>query len=127
VTPVTPLHERILAVNEAITLLVYPVKDVARAKKVYSTLFGVEPYADAPYYVGFRIGDQEIGLDPNGHKKGMSGPIGYRNVSDIKQSLQDLAAAGAQVHEEIKDVGGGTLIASVKDPDGNVTGLRQSP
>ena len=51
---------------QGITLLVYPVKDLARAKTLYSKLLGVEPYADAPYYVGFRIGDQEIGLDPNG-------------------------------------------------------------
>jgi predicted enzyme related to lactoylglutathione lyase len=31
------------------------------------------------------------------------------------------------VQQEVKDVGGGKLIASVKDPDGNVIGLIQSP
>jgi predicted enzyme related to lactoylglutathione lyase len=113
--------------SQGIGLFVYPVKDVAKAKKLYGTLFGVEPYADAPYYVGFRVGDQEIGLDPNGHKQGMTGPLGYCEVADINKSLQALVDAGAQVQQDVKDVGGGKLIASVKDADGNVTGLTQSP
>jgi predicted enzyme related to lactoylglutathione lyase len=107
--------------------IIYPVKDLAQAKTLYSTLLGVEPYADAAYYVGFRVGDQEIGLDPNGHRKGMTGPLGYYHVADIKTSLQQLVDAGAEVQQAITDVGGGTLIASVKDADGNISGLRQMP
>lgn len=108
-------------------LFVYPAKDLAQAKALYRTLLGVEPYVDGPYYVGFRVGDQEIGLDPNGHAKGMQGPIGYWQVNDIQKSLQLLLDAGVQVHQEIQDVGGGMLIAWVKDADGNITGLRQDP
>jgi len=91
---------------------------------LYSALLGKEPYADAPYYVGYKVGDQEIGLDPNGHKEGMTG---YYEVEDIKKSLRLLLDAGAQVQQEVRDVGGGKLIASVKDADGNIIGLRQSP
>ena len=58
---------------QGIKLFVYPVKDLARSKALYTTFLGVEPYADAAYYVGFRLADQEIGLDPNGHKSGMTG------------------------------------------------------
>ena len=107
--------------------IIYPVTDLAQAKTLYSALLGVEPYADAAYYVGFRVGDQEIGLDPNGHLKGMAGPIGYYHVADIKTSLQQLLDAGAEVQQAITDVGGGMLIASVKDADGNISGLRQMP
>lgn len=107
--------------------VIYPVKDIAQAKTLYSKLLGVEPYADEAYYVGFRVGDQEIGLDPNGHNQGMTGPVGYFHVSNIKNSLQSLLDAGAQVHQEVKDVGGGKLIASVKDADSNITGLIQLP
>jgi predicted enzyme related to lactoylglutathione lyase len=107
--------------------IIYPVTDLAQAKTLYSALLGVEPYADAAYYVGFRVGDQEIGLDPNGHRKGMAGPIGYYHVADIKTSLQQLLDAGAEVQQAITDVGGGMLIASVKDADGNISGLRQMP
>ena len=110
--------------NQGIRTIIYPVKDIARAKTLYSKLLGVEPYADEAYYVGFRVGDQEIGLDPNGHTAGMTA---YYHVSDIKESLQLLLDAGAQALQEVKDVGGGKLIASVKDADSNIIGLIQSP
>jgi len=110
--------------NQGIRTVIYPVKDIARAKTLYRTLLGVEPYADQAYYVGFRVGDQEIGLDPNGHKAGMTS---YYYVDDIKQSLESLVDLGAQMQQEIKDVGGGRLIATVKDPDGNIIGLIQTP
>ena len=113
--------------NKSINLVVYPVKDLDQAKALYTTLLGVEPYADAPYYVGYRVGDQEIGLDPNGHKQGLTGPLPYWPVDNIKQSLQDYVAAGAEVVGEPKDVGGGKMVATIKDADGNVTGLVQEP
>jgi hypothetical protein len=46
------------------------------------------------YYVQFRVGGLEVGLDPHGHQKGMTGPIGYWAVGDIKQSLAELVEAG---------------------------------
>ena len=110
-----------------VTTFIFPVKDIGRAKTLYSTLLGTEPYVDQAYYVGFRVGDQEIGLNPHGHNQGMSGPVGHWEVSDIRKSLQDLLDAGGQTHEDVKDVGGGRLIATVKDADGNIVGLMQSP
>lgn len=112
--------------HPGISLFVYPVKDLAQAKTLYTALLGVEPYADSPYYVGFKVGDQEIGLDPNGHAHGMTGPIGYREVSDIQASLRTLRDAGAQVQQEVQDVGGGMLTAWVKDADGNLLGIKQA-
>ncbi len=108
--------------NQGIKIVVYPVKDIARAKALFRELLGVEPYADAPYYVGFKVCDQDIGLDPNGHKEGMTA---YYNVDDIQKSLQSLLDAGATQVQAIKDVGGGRLIASVKDENGNIIGLVQ--
>lgn len=110
-----------------IRTVIYPVKDSARAKAIFGALLDTLPYMDEAYYVGFRVGDQDIGLDPNGHNKGMTGPEGYWHVSDIKKSLQTLLEAGAQVRQEVKDVGGGKLIASVKDVDDNIIGLIQMP
>jgi predicted enzyme related to lactoylglutathione lyase len=105
-------------------LVVFPVKDLVRAKALYGKLLGVEPNADAPYYVGFRAGDLEFGLDPNGRSQG---PIAFWEVDDIRTSLQQLLAAGAQAEQDVKDVGGGKLTAAVKDADGNTLGLMQSP
>jgi predicted enzyme related to lactoylglutathione lyase len=108
--------------NQGVRIIIYPVKDMARAKTQFRTLLGVEPYADQPYYVGFKVGDQDIGLDPNGHQAGMTA---YYHVDDLKQSLQTLLDAGSQILQEIKDVGGGRQIASVRDADGNIIGLVQ--
>lgn len=112
--------------NHGIKTVIYPVKDIARAKALYRTLTEVEPNMDQPYYVGFRVGDQDIGLDPNGHAQGMTGPTAYWHVDDIKKSLKLLLDAGAQKLQDVKDVGGGRLIASVREADGNVIGLVQS-
>jgi predicted enzyme related to lactoylglutathione lyase len=112
--------------SQSISLVVYPVKDLARAKALYGKWLGTEPYADAPYYVGFRVGDQEIGLDPNGHAQGLGGPLGYVQVSDIRQNLKQLLDAGAKTQQDVKNVGGGRLIATVKDADGNIIGLMQA-
>ena len=108
--------------NQGIRTIVYPVKDIAKAKALYRDLLGVEPYADSPYYVGFKVDNLDIGLDPNGHKEGMTV---YYHVDDIKKNLKLLVDAGAKTIQEIKDVGGGRLIASVKDADGNIIGLIQ--
>lgn len=106
--------------------VIYPVKDLASAKKLYGTLLGVEPYADQPYYVGFNVDGQDVGLDPNGHSKGMTGPLPYWHVSDIQASIDDLVAAGGEPQQEPTDVGGGNLVATVKDADGNLIGLFQA-
>jgi predicted enzyme related to lactoylglutathione lyase len=112
--------------SQSLKTTIYPVKDIAKAKTLYGTLLGTEPYADAPYYVGFRVGDHEVGLDPNGHAQGMTGPISYLDVDDITATLKTLVDGGAVVQREPRDVGGGMMIATFKDDDGNVTGLRQS-
>ncbi|MBX4210901.1 glyoxalase [Candidatus Parcubacteria bacterium] len=105
-----------------IKVLVYPAKDLEAAKTFFNTFLGVKPYADAPYYVGYKVGDLEVGLDPNGQAV-----IAYIEVRDIKSSMQTLLDSGATMHQDAKDVGGGLLIAQVKDKNGNILGLRQFP
>ncbi len=107
--------------------VIYPVKDLAAAKPLYSALFGVAPSMDEAYYVGFDVDGNDVGLDPNGHSQGMVGAVCYWHVDDINQAVTALLAAGAQAHQPIADVGGGKLIATVKDADGNVIGLLQPP
>jgi predicted enzyme related to lactoylglutathione lyase len=112
--------------DQRIEVVIYPVSDLAQTKTLFRTLLGVEPYMDEAYYVGFRVGDQQIGLDPNGHSKGMTGPVVYVEVADIHSRLNQLLEAGAQPLQKVQDVGGGKLIASVKDADGNNLGLIQN-
>ena len=111
--------------NQGAKTIICPVSDVAQAKRLYGTLLGVEPYVGSPYYVGYRVGDQEVGLDPHGHRG--AGAVAYYEVDDINESLQKLLDAGAETLQDVKDVGGGKLVASVKDTDGNAIGLMQNP
>jgi predicted enzyme related to lactoylglutathione lyase len=103
--------------------VIYPVTDLGRAKPIYTTLLGVEPFVDEPYYVGYQVGDQQLGLDPNGHRAGVTG---YWEVEDINAALDTLVSAGAAVVQPVKDVGGGKQTAIVKDADGNITGISQA-
>jgi predicted enzyme related to lactoylglutathione lyase len=111
--------------TEGIKTVLHPVSDLAKAKPVYTALLGVQPQADAPYYVGFDAAGQHIGLVPGGGPQGMASPVAYWHVPDIEAKLAEVTAAGATVKEAPRDVGGGRLVATVTDPDGNVLGLLQ--
>ena len=113
--------------TQGIKTVLHPVSDLAKAKAVYTALLGVEPQHDAPYYVGFEAAGQHIGLVPGGAQQGMASPVAYWHVPDIEEKLAEVMAVGATVKEAAHEVGGGRLVATVTDPDGNVLGLLQDP
>jgi len=109
--------------SRGINNIAIPVKDLSAAKALYGGLLGVEPYADQPYYAGFRVGDLEIGLDLNGHRHGTTA---YYRVDDVHVGLRSVLDAGGQTVQEVKDVGGGRLTAVARDADSNIIGLIQT-
>lgn len=111
--------------TEGIKTVLHPVSDLAAAKRLYAALLGVEPQADSPYYVGFDAEGQQIGLVPGGGPQGMTSPVAFWHVADIEEKLADVTAAGANVQEAPHDVGGGRMVATFTDLDGNVLGLVQ--
>jgi predicted enzyme related to lactoylglutathione lyase len=111
--------------TQGIKTVLHPVTDLTAAKAVYTALLGIEPQADAPYYVGYDAEGQHIGLVPGGGPEGMTSPVAYWHVADIEAKLAQVTAAGATVKEPPREVGGGRLVASFTDPDGNVLGLIQ--
>ena len=111
--------------TQGIKTVLHPVSDLATAKATYAALLGVSPQTDEPYYVGFEAAGQHIGLVPGGGSRGMTSPVAYWHVPDIAAKLAEVIAAGATVQDPEHDVGGGRLVATVTDPDGNVLGLLQ--
>jgi|SRR5579875_560012 len=111
----------------AIKTVLHPVSDLTKAKAVYTALLGIEPQADAPYYVGYDVDGQHIGLVPAGGPQAMTAPVAYWHVPDIAAKLAEVTAAGGAVKEAPRDVGGGRLVATFTDPDGNVLGLLEDP
>jgi predicted enzyme related to lactoylglutathione lyase len=113
--------------TEGIKTVLHPVSDLGNAKAVYTALLGTAPQHDSEYYVGYDVGGQHIGLVPGGGPQGMTSPVAYWEVPDIEAKLAEVTAAGASVKDEPRDVGGGRLVASFTDADGNVLGLLQDP
>jgi predicted enzyme related to lactoylglutathione lyase len=112
--------------TEGIKIVLHPVSDLTAAKAVYTALLGMPPQHDAEYYVGYDAAGQHIGLVPGGGgPQGITSPVAYWQVPDIQAKLAELAAAGAKVKDTPRDVGGGRLVATVTDPDGNVLGVVQ--
>jgi predicted enzyme related to lactoylglutathione lyase len=111
--------------TEGIKTVLHPVTDLAKAKEVYTALLGMAPQHDAPYYVGYEAAGQHIGLVPGGKEQGMTSPVAYWHVPDIEAKLAEVTAAGATIKDPVRDVGGGRLVATVTDPDGNVLGVLQ--
>ncbi|MCK2215445.1 VOC family protein [Actinomadura sp. ATCC 31491] len=111
--------------NLGVQTVLHPVTDLEKAKAVYTALLGVEPQADSPYYVGYEVAGQQIGLVPNGGPQGMTSPVAHWHVSDIEAKLAEVTAAGAVVKDAPREVGGGRVVATFTDPDGNVLGLIQ--
>ena len=109
--------------------VIYKVPDLPRAKAWYAAAFGTPPYFDEPFYVGFRIGGFELGLDPDIAQSGpgAGGATAYWGVDDIHLSLQSFIAVGAAVREPVADVGDGIRTAIVADPFGNSIGLIEQP
>jgi predicted enzyme related to lactoylglutathione lyase len=110
-----------------IKTVLHPVSDVDAAKAVYTALLGMPPQHDSSYYVGYDAAGQHIGLVPGGGPQGMTSPVAYWHVADIEAKLAEVTAAGATVKEPARDVGGGRLVATFTDPDGNVLGVLQDP
>jgi predicted enzyme related to lactoylglutathione lyase len=108
---------------------IYRAPDLAQARAWYSRAFGVEPYFDEPFYVGFDIQGYELGLQPEEgeNRAGAGGAVAYWGVGNADQALAGLLELGASLHGAVQDVGGGVRVATVKDPFGNVLGIIENP
>jgi predicted enzyme related to lactoylglutathione lyase len=106
--------------------VVYHVSDLQKAKEWYSSITGITPYFDMPFYVGFNVNGFELGLDPDcSNATDGNHAIVYWAVDDIDQSFTKLLDNGAKQIEGINDVGDGIQVASVLDLWGNAIGIIQ--
>lgn len=108
---------------------VYKVPDIAKAKDWYSAAFQTKPYFDEPFYVGFNIAGYELGLLPEETevRNKTDNTLSYWGVEDIQRQFYRLIELGATEHEKPSNYGGDLMIASVRDPWGNVVGLIYNP
>ena len=105
--------------------VIYKVADLNRAKAWYSSAFRQAPYFDQPFYVGFDIDGQELGLNPDlsKYQNGPGGCVAYWRVGDCAAAFAAALAAGGTEVEAPHDVGGGLTVAVIGDPCTNLVGL----
>jgi predicted enzyme related to lactoylglutathione lyase len=119
------MKNKILGLRTAI----YKVADIKKAKEWYSKVFDTKPYFDEPFYVGYEIGGFELGLQPEEkpvkHKE--ESVVAYWGVGDVEKEYKRILKAGAIENEAPQNVGGDIIVATLKDPWGNVLGLIYNP
>ena len=108
---------------------IYKVGDLGKAKAWYAKAFQVAPYFDQPFYVGFNVAGYELGLMeediPTAEKT--ANVLSYWGVENIEQEVTRLLELGAIKDTKSTNVGGEIMVATVKDPWGNVIGLIYNP
>lgn len=119
-------HERKVLLNE-IASVILPSANLAADKAFWQRALGVAPYFDQPFYVGFIVSNQEIGLDPDAAAEGITHPVVYWRTTDIVTSIRALTDEGALLNADIRDVGQGVLLATLFDRSGNLFGVMQKP
>jgi predicted enzyme related to lactoylglutathione lyase len=109
--------------------VIYHAPDLDKAKAWYSSVLGIEPYFDQPFYVGYSVGGYELALDPDPSSTpgGSGGTVVYWGVSDAQAALQRLLSLGATERSGVQEVGGSIMVATVLDPFGNIFGIIQNP
>ena len=120
---------------------IYRVTDLEAAKTWYSKILDMPPYFDEPFYVGYEVSGYELGLIPfegeNSVDEGNPDNFGkgppsdnihiYWGVEDIHASYQRLLDLGATTNEAPNNVGGEMMVATLKDPWGNIFGIIYNP
>lgn len=108
---------------------IYKVSELDKAKAWYATAFETQPYFDEPFYIGFNIAGYELGLQPE-EKPGINkseNVLSYWGVEDIQKVYNRFLELGANEHEAPTNVGGELMVATVRDPWGNLVGLIYNP
>jgi lactoylglutathione lyase len=108
---------------------IYNVSDMEAAKAWYRNVFDTEPYFDQPFYIGFNIAGYELGLHPEAHSATAKSEsvLTYWGVENVESEYKRMIALGATEHEKPTNVGGEIVVATVKDPWGNIIGIIYNP
>lgn len=108
---------------------IYKVTNLSEAKARYSDVFQATPYFDEPFYVWFNIGGYELWLQPDetlANAKVESVNVLWW-VESVHREYDRIIGLWAISIQSPMNVGGGIIVASLRDPWGNVLGLIYNP
>lgn len=109
--------------------IVYRVADLGQGKAWWTSLLGVAPYFDQPFYVGYNVCGYELGLVSDSLDPAADDPrsVTYWGVEDVDAALGRLLDEGATEFHGPQDVGEGIRLAAAVDPFGNIVGVIFNP
>jgi len=109
--------------------VIYHAPNLEETKAWYSSVLGIQPYFDQPFYVGYNVGGYELGLDPDSASTpgGNHGSVAYWGVTNASASFERLVSLGAKARTAVQEVGDGIRVATVIDPFGNIFGIIENP
>jgi predicted enzyme related to lactoylglutathione lyase len=110
---------------QGLRTVIYPAEDLEGATSWWTAVLGQQPYFKEPFYVGFEVGGDELGLLPDADAG--DGAQVYWGVDDVQASLDEAVGLGAEVVAAQADVGGGIVTALVRSPQGALVGLIFNP
>ena len=103
---------------------IYQVETLDEAKAWYTEVLGAPPYFDEPFYVGFSVSGYELGLMPGAAEAPEKPRVwSYFGVADAQAEYDRLIELGGTALEPPHEVGGGIVVAAVRDPFGNPFGV----
>ena len=93
--------------------VIYPAPELDQVKSWYTSILGLEPYFDQPFYVGYNIGGYELGLDPDA-PRGAAGAVTYWGVPNAQEALAHIRQRlrqwfGAPAADECHVIYGGSV------------------
>jgi predicted enzyme related to lactoylglutathione lyase len=112
---------------QGLRTVIYAAPDLEKARAWYTSILGIAPYFDQPFYVGFNVGGYELGLDPDSPGTSGGGAVVYWGVADAGSALERLLSLGATARTAVQEVGEGIKVATVLDPFGNIFGVIENP
>ena len=110
---------------QGLRTVIYPAPDLEAAKGWWSSLLGLAPYFDEPFYVGFEVAGYELGLLPTAPLS--EGALTYWGVEDVAWAVAEARELGATEHAPVAEVGGGIVTATVVTPPGPILGFIYNP
>ena len=112
--------------NSGIHTVIYPVADLAGQGAV-PVPAGNRALRRRALLRRLPAGRPAVRPRPQRPPPGNDRPCTYYHVDDLEDLLRRLRDSGASQQGEVRDVGGGKLVVTLTDPDGNVFGLSQEP
>jgi len=105
----------------------YFVADLAAATAWYSERLGAAPVTRAPQLVMFDVSGirRTLHVADEYNQPGPSGTVPYWTVADVDATVACWTEHGASAHREPKTIMTGERLCQMRDPFGNLFGLRQ--